>query len=259
MRAHLDQRRQYERIWRIVFDEAKERGQNADGEYTFTTRDQRRAQSAVNNSGNTYDLKYNLKGRGMLPAELQGEAPEGKAWHVHAISKGKYAFRLLSIGEDRIEPSSKASPIEIPNALPLLVEMHARRDEQALLARIRYNNLVGMFLGLSVYSLQSHWKTAIKGSGIPTEIDELYVGLDAIGRQFAICVEAKSRGPREVISAAQILGNHTAAAQQFRTIPIISVAAKEMDDYTVAMLLLAVDTAAGTVALEVERHYRIVK
>ncbi len=258
IRAHIDERRQYDRIWRIVFDEAKARGPNEAGEYTFATQDQRRAQTAIGNTGNTYDLKYNLQGRGMLPEDIQTEAPLGKAWHIHTLGKGRYAFRLLPVGEDRIHPAPGLAVIEIPNALPLLVERHSRRDEQALLARIRYNNLVGVFLGLSVYSLQSHWKTSIKGTGIPTEIDEVYVGLNAEGEQFAICVEAKSKSPKETVSAAQILGNYAAAKHQFATLPIISIAAKALDDTTIAMLLLEVDAAEGTVAKTMERHYRVV-
>lgn len=259
LRAHIDERRQYDRIWRTIFEEARARGPNAEGDFEFDTADQRRAQQAAGNTGNTYDLKYNLKGRGELPAEIQAEAPEGLTWQIHTIRKGRYAFRLTPAGQDRIEPDADLPVVEIPNALPLLVETYARRDEQALLARIRYNNLVGLFLGLSVYSVQSHLKTSIKATGVPTEIDEVYVGVNVEGEQFAICVEAKSKGPKETISASQILGIFAAARHQFGDIEIVSVAAKDLGDDTIAMLRLDVDPAEGTVRKTLERHYKIVR
>ena len=53
-------------------------------------------------------------------------------------------------------------------------------DEQALLAKIRYNRLLDVFLGISAYSLQNHLRTTVLHIG-QIEIDELYIGLDKHG------------------------------------------------------------------------------
>lgn len=50
---------------------------------------------------------------------------------------------------------------KIPNATPAIIAMYALSDEQALLAKVRYNRLVAVFTGVTCYSLQSHLRTAI--------------------------------------------------------------------------------------------------
>ncbi len=58
-------------------------------------------------------------------------------------------------------------------------------DEQALLARVRYNRLVDIFLGIRAYSLQIHLRTNVKSKG-QIEIDEIYVGVDRHGSQYNV-------------------------------------------------------------------------
>jgi hypothetical protein len=55
--------------------------------------------------------------------------------------------------------------------------MYALNDEQALLAKLRYNGLVDIFVGIACYSLQSHLRTTVSGLG-QVEIDEIYIGID---------------------------------------------------------------------------------
>lgn len=47
-------------------------------------------------------------------------------------------------------------------------------DEQALLARVRYNRLLDIFLGLATYSLQNHLRTSVTDIG-QIEVDEICV------------------------------------------------------------------------------------
>ena len=68
-------------------------------------------------------------------------------------------------------------------------------DEQALLAKIRYNRLLDIFLGVSAYSLQNHLRTTVKDIG-QIEIDEIYVAVDSAGRQFVLPVQAKGGNDR---------------------------------------------------------------
>jgi len=45
---------------------------------------------------------------------------------------------------------------KIPDSTPELVGAYALDDEQALLAIVRYNRLIDIFLSLTTYSLQNH-------------------------------------------------------------------------------------------------------
>jgi hypothetical protein len=50
---------------------------------------------------------------------------------------------------------------KVPDSTPGLISLYALNDEQALLARLRYNRLIDIFTGISCYSLQSHLRTAL--------------------------------------------------------------------------------------------------
>ena len=63
-------------------------------------------------------------------------------------------------------------------------------DEQALLARVRYNRLVDIFLGIACYSLQNHLRTTASNMG-QVETDELYVGVDRRGSHYVVPIQAK--------------------------------------------------------------------
>ncbi len=67
--------------------------------------------------------------------------------------------------------------IKIPDATPEIVSAYALSDEQALLAKVRYNRLLDIFLGVATYSLQNHLRTTVTGLG-QAEIDEIYVAID---------------------------------------------------------------------------------
>lgn len=249
---------QYRRFWVTLFNERVAQNGGATPPILFTSEQEKEVFQRLQMTGNPYDPRYNVKSRGGFPDEMRAVAPEGMEWRIDTLGKGKYAFVLAKIGEGVILPSLGMKRIKMLDAIPSIVERYSRRDEQALLARIRYNNLVGVFLGLSVYSLQSHWKTSA-GTGAPIEIDEVYVGMDANGCHYVVPVEAKSVGPRENVTAKQILDNHRAASTQFPGANVVSVAAKVMDDYAIAMWRLDVDVASGTVTSAFERHYELAR
>ncbi|MDH3032100.1 hypothetical protein [Methylobacterium fujisawaense] len=207
--------------------------------------------------GNPYDLKYNSKGRGSLPDEIQDKAPNGQEWRIKSIAKGQYVFKLYAKGDGILELDFSQDPIKIPDALPAIVERYARDDEQSLLARIRYNNLVSVFLGISTYSLQSHWKTSAKSAGgSPVEVDEMYVGIDGNGVHYVIPVEAKGRHKSEKLTADQIFTNYMAAKHTFPDCHIIPVAAKVVDNFTFAMIRFEV-SKTEEVKKNLERHYTL--
>ena len=90
--------------------------------------------------------------------------------------------------------------IKIPDATPEIISAYALNDEQALLAKVRYNRLIDLFLGITANSLQNHMRTTVKGIG-QIEIDEVYVALDRRGIQYVIPVQAK--GGKDQLSVVQ--------------------------------------------------------
>ena len=50
---------------------------------------------------------------------------------------------------------------KVPDATPGIVAQYALSDEQALLARVRYNRLIDIFTGVTCYSLQNHLRTTV--------------------------------------------------------------------------------------------------
>ncbi|HAI86179.1 MAG TPA: endonuclease, partial [Firmicutes bacterium] len=70
--------------------------------------------------------------------------------------------------------------IKVPDATPGIVELYSLQDEQALLAKVRYNRLIDIFTGLTCYSLQNHLRTHVPELG-QVETDELYVGIERGG------------------------------------------------------------------------------
>lgn len=246
----------YRKIFAAVFGEKAQQLGPGLTQYPFTTKDIAAWKRTLKlEGGNPYDLKYNAKGRGSLPADVQATAASGFEWRIVPTGKGEYLFKQYPEGEGVFELDTSPVVVKVPDALPAIVERYARDDEQALLARIRYNNLVSVFLGLTTYSLQSHWKTS-RTSG-QVEVDEMYVGLDHNGAHYAIPVEAKGRAQSEKLSAEQILANYDAAAANFPNTSIICVAAKVVDDYTFALIKFEVDREAEEVNKTFERHYTI--
>ncbi|HLI09294.1 MAG TPA: hypothetical protein VKV40_22220 [Ktedonobacteraceae bacterium] len=54
---------------------------------------------------------------------------------------------------------------KIPDSTPGLIAMYALGDEQALLAKLRYNRLIDIFTEVTCYSLQSHLRTTVPSIG----------------------------------------------------------------------------------------------
>ena len=90
---------------------------------------------------------------------------------------------------------------KVPDSTPELIRARALGDEQALLALVRYNRLIDLFLGASAHSLQNHLRTTVKGIG-QVEVDEVYLAVDRYGAQYVIPVQAK--GGNDQIGIVQI-------------------------------------------------------
>lgn len=93
---------------------------------------------------NLGDVLYTFRSRRAFPKSVAETAPADKQWSIRGAGQGAYKFRLVTVS--RIVPNPALMTIKIPDATPQIVSAHAMSDEQALLAKIRYNRLLDIFL-----------------------------------------------------------------------------------------------------------------
>jgi len=201
---------------------------------------------------NLGDILYSFRYRNPLPDAVLATQPKGSEWIIEGVGRALYEFRLVPIS--RIEPNPSLVTIKIPDATPEIVTSNALSDEQALLAKVRYNRLIDIFLGIASCSLQNHLRTTVKGMG-QIEIDEVYIGVDRFGCQYIVPVQAK--GGADQLSTVQTKQDLACCAEKFPGLVCRSVSVQFMDDSRIAMFELQLDEH-GLVKLAEERHYRLV-
>lgn len=204
---------------------------------------------------NLGDVIYSIRYRMPLPKSIAETQPLGMEWIIDGAGRARYKFCLAPI--NRILPNPSLRAIKVPDATPEIIETYALNDEQALLAKVRYNRLIDVFLGVTAYSLQSHMRTTVKGIG-QIEIDEVYVALDRTGVQYVVPVQAK--GGKDRLAVVQTKQDISCCAEKFPNLVCRSVSAQFIDlgDKTkkIAMFELAIDD--GKVVIVEEKHYRLV-
>ncbi len=152
-----------------------------------------------------------------------------------------------------VVPDPNRTIIKVPDATPGVIAKYALNDEQALLARLRYNRLIDLFSGITRYSLQSHLRTSVAGIG-GVETDEMYVGIDRQGVHYVLPVQAK--GGRDKLSVVQIEQDIALCAEKFAGLVCRPIAAQFMRDGGIAMFEFeAIDEQ---ITIREERHYRLV-
>jgi len=133
---------------------------------------------------NLGDVIYTFRYRKDLPKSIIATQPANRGWLILGDGDARYRFRLNKL--THIRPTNGLLVRKIPDATPEIITRYALTDEQALLAKVRYNRLIDIFLGITASSLQNHLRTKIPNYG-QIEIDELYVGLDSRGRIHRAC------------------------------------------------------------------------
>jgi hypothetical protein len=200
---------------------------------------------------NLGDTIYSFRFRTALPPEIVATAPKKMAWGIELAGRGKYRFRLGTL--TRIVPRPDLIAIKIPDATPEIIASYALSDEQALLAKVRYNRLIDIFLGITTYSLQNHLRTTVSGIG-QIEVDEIYVGVNRNGQQFAIPVQAK--GGTDQLGVTQTRQDLACCTQKFPRLTCRPVSAQFMTDNVIALFELTVE--GEDVKVVEEKHYRLV-
>lgn len=200
---------------------------------------------------NLGDVLYSFRYRVTLPEAIRATAPEGTEWVIRPAGKGRYRFEITKIS--LVRPSPMLAETKIPDATPGVIARYALSDEQALLAKLRYNRLIDIFTGVTCYSLQNHLRTSVPDLG-QVETDEVYIGIDRRGAHFVFPVQAK--GGTDTISVVQIEQDFALCARKFPAAICRPIAAQFMGGEVIA--LFEFELGKEGVAVTAERHYRLV-
>lgn len=200
---------------------------------------------------NIGDIFYSFRYRNELPEAITSTAEPGLEWIIEGAGRARYRFKQAKLS--RIVPRDDLVTVKIPDATPEIIGSNALGDEQGLLAKVRYNRLIDIFLGIAAYSLQNHLRTTVKGLG-QIEIDEIYVGVSSNGQQYVIPVQAK--GGKDKHGVTQTEQDMRCCAQKFPNLICRAVSAQFMEDDRIAMFELMVDNSEIKVVRE--KHYKLV-
>lgn len=200
---------------------------------------------------NLGDVIYSFRYRAELPESIQQCAPKGLEWIIRPTGQAQYKFALAS--SPKISPNPMLSETKIPDATPGIIAKYALNDEQALLAKLRYNRMIDIFTGISCYSLQNHLRTTVKGMG-QIETDELYVGVDHKGVHYVLPVQAK--GGSDQLNIIQIEQDFAMCAEKFPSLICVPIATQFMDENLIA--LFSFEEGEQGVSISSERHYQLV-
>lgn len=205
----------------------------------------------INLPKNVGDVIYSFRYRNELPKAIRDTAFDDLEWIIEGAGRARYRFKLVQL--NRIVPREELLTIKVPDATPEIIAAYALSDEQALLAKVRYNRLVDVFLSITASSLQNHLRTTVKGVG-QIEIDEVYVGVDRHGRQFVVPVQAK--GGTDKHGVVQTQQDILCCAEKFPNLICRAVSAQFMTEQRIAMFELTVQD--GGVKVVDEKHYQLV-
>ncbi|MDR2154762.1 MAG: hypothetical protein LBE78_07020 [Burkholderiaceae bacterium] len=200
---------------------------------------------------NLGDIIYSFKFRTALPEKIKKTADDGKEWVIKNIGRAQYAFEQLT--NSRILPDDMLMATKIPDATPGIVERYALEDEQSLLAKLRYNRLLDIFTGVTCYSLQNHLRTTVPGVG-QVETDEIYVGVDKLGRQYVFPVQAK--GGKDEIGIVQIEQDILLCSHKYPSLICRAIAAQFLGSNRIVIFEFTVQD--GEIRKKTERHYHLV-
>ena len=201
---------------------------------------------------NLGDVIYSFRYRASLPDAVRARAPKGKTWVILPAGRSRYRF-VATEAEPQIVPNKLLSVVKVPDSTPGVIFMYALTDEQALLARLRYNRLLDVFSRVTCYSLQSHLRTTVPNVG-QVETDEVYVGLDRRGAHYVFPVQAK--GKKDKLSLVQVRQDVGVCRHKFPNLLCRPIGAQFMEEDVI--VLFEFEDNAGEIRIVSEKHYRLV-
>jgi hypothetical protein len=200
---------------------------------------------------NVGDVLYSFRYRTPLPDSITGRASKGLEWVILPAGRARYKFVLAP--KSAIVPSKILAETKIPDATPGVISKYKLNDEQALLAKLRYNRLIDIFTGLTCYSLQNHLRTTVPNMG-QVETDEIYIGIDKRGVHYVIPVQAK--GGTDRIGIVQIEQDLAVCETKFPGLICRLIAAQFMEEDMIA--LFECEKTEEGIRVSIEKHYKLV-
>ena len=200
---------------------------------------------------NLGDIIYSFRYRNLRPAEIMDTAPDGYTWIIRPDGDGQYRFALVP--DMQISPNPNLAITKIPDATPGIVAKYAVSDEQALLARLRYNRLIDIFLGITCYSLQNHLRTNVPNIG-QIETDEIYVGVDKRGAQYIIPIQVKAE--QDEVGRVQLEQDIALCEDKWPALICRPAAAQRMPEDLIAIFEFEIQD--DVVRIVSEKHYQLV-
>lgn len=198
---------------------------------------------------NAPDIAYTYRtGRSALPKSILAHGH----WAIMGAGKGKYEFVRLNRSPYVTIPDD-LTIYRILDATPQVVLKYQGKDEQSLLARIRYNRLVDVFTSLTTYHLQSHLRTTVKGLG-QVEMDDLYIGIDKVGNGYVIPVEAKAASVHDQLGVVQITQMVRFAKKQFPDLQVRPIGVKVLGDTLVFVAFTDAEDANDVSTTDYKRY-----
>lgn len=241
----------YTQIIERIFESRYEAGAR---EVTFEREDIEHAaqELGIKLPKNLGDVVYTFRYRSALPESIRAKAPEGEGWIIRPAGPSRYRFVATPLVA--ITPNPLLAETKVPDATPGVIALYALSDEQALLAKLRYNRLIDVFTGVACYSLQSHLRTHVPGVG-QVETDEVYIGIDRRGAHYVFPVQAK--GGSDKIGVVQVEQDLALCAAKFPALICRPIGAQFMGTNLIA--LFEFEESASGIAISSERHYRLMR
>jgi hypothetical protein len=202
---------------------------------------------------NPGDVIYSFRYRSPFPESIRAKAPPGKEWIIRSRGRGKYCF--VAVEQQIIQPNAAMAETKVPDATPALVAKYALSDEQALLAKLRYNRLIDIFTGVTCYSLQSHLRTTVPKIG-QIETDEIYIGIDKKGIHYVFPVQAK--GGNDRLNVVQIEQDIAMCKHKFPLLMCRAIGAQFIENDLIALFELELEHNKQKIVVVSEKHYRLV-
>lgn len=200
---------------------------------------------------NVPDVLYSFRYRNELPLPIRKTAKAGFEWIIRGAGKGKYKFSLVR--KLAFRPTENFAETKVLDSTPGVIVKYAFDDEQALLAKVRFNRLVDLFTGLVCYSLQNHLRTSVKEIG-QVETDEIYVGVDKRGVHYILPVQAK--GGNDKLGQVQIEQDFALCAEKFPDLICKPIAAQFLPNGVI--VLFEMELSNDTISIVQEKHYKLV-
>lgn len=163
---------------------------------------------------NVPDIIYTFRAREDLPAEIRADGEVA----IIGAGKGHYAFAKIS-QPNRFRLPKTMEEVEKKNTVPQWVHPYMGDDEQGTLTLVAENEIVKDYLGLAdAFRLQSHLRMGVPKYG-QVEVDEVYAGITKSGEHIIIGVEAKDKGPNDLLNVSQLFGTSQALLHIFPNLP----------------------------------------